>query len=82
MQVLNLSQRCLKIAVISNNIIRDLQPFVTARLRRQNTTCLTFGFVVTRYETPYLGFFITVNDQDPLNEIADTAFTFGQRFSQ
>ena len=70
MQGLDLLQRYVKIAVISNNIIRDFQSFVTARLRRQYTTCLTFGFVVTSHQTPYLGFFIAVDDQDPVNEIA------------
>ncbi len=71
MQGLDLLQRYVKIAVISNNIIRDFQSFVTARLRREYTTCLTFGFVVTSHQTPYLGFFIAVDDQNPIDKVSN-----------
>ena len=71
MQLFDLLQCCGQIAVVVYYIVRDPEPLVTGGLRGKNTTCLALRFGVTGHQAPYLGTFLAIDHQNPIDELSD-----------
>ena len=56
--------------VVADDVVGDLQPFLSTRLRGKNLSCLFRCFRVSREQSLYLGVRITVDDEHSVDEVS------------